>query len=149
MCINLQNTLILLLIFDNSVLPFNLQSGLVSFQSKTTQLHRLGDEYAAKGAHTRENNTVPISKNYKITRMHPCRRKFWRNKSFGRVDDTHKQNGSTVIITRCISDGYILYKIYLGSALTEDNDITIEVKERIWMANRAIYDVRKQLRSDI
>jgi hypothetical protein len=33
---------------------------------------------------------------------------------------------------------------YLGSALTEDNDITAEVRHRILIANRASYGQNKQ-----
>jgi hypothetical protein len=36
---------------------------------------------------------------------------------------------------------------YLGPTLTEDNNITIEIKLRIVMANRATYSLRKQLSS--
>jgi hypothetical protein len=57
------------------------------------QLHRPGDESTAKGTHIGENNTTPTPKNYVITPIHPCRRKDCSNKSFGRVDDTHKKNG--------------------------------------------------------
>jgi hypothetical protein len=34
---------------------------------------------------------------------------------------------------------------YLGSSLTEDNNISIEIKLRIVMANRASYGLQKQL----
>jgi hypothetical protein len=36
---------------------------------------------------------------------------------------------------------------FLGSTLTEDNNITIEIKGRIVMANRASYGLKKQLSS--
>jgi hypothetical protein len=35
---------------------------------------------------------------------------------------------------------------YLGSALTEDNNITIKIKDGLVMANRAGYVLKKQLR---
>jgi hypothetical protein len=38
---------------------------------------------------------------------------------------------------------------YLGSILTEDNNITIETKQRIVMANRVTYGLKKQLHSPI
>jgi hypothetical protein len=36
---------------------------------------------------------------------------------------------------------------YLGSTLTEENNIAIEIKQMIVMANRASYGVKKQLSS--
>jgi alpha-D-ribose 1-methylphosphonate 5-triphosphate synthase subunit PhnH len=36
---------------------------------------------------------------------------------------------------------------YLGSTLTEENNITIKIKQRILLANRASYGLKKQLSS--
>jgi hypothetical protein len=36
---------------------------------------------------------------------------------------------------------------YLGRPLTEDNDFSIEIKQRIIMANKTSYELKKQLNS--
>jgi hypothetical protein len=65
----------------------------VSIKHKLTQKHtNYTNNSILYTLHIRDNTTL-TPKNYKITRIHPSHRIGCVNKSFGRVDDTHKKSG--------------------------------------------------------